>query len=192
MQALAATVGSIAFNALARCVLAVTKDKDDPKRRLVLPVKNNLSNDETGLAYEVRASDSNAPYIAWESSAVTITAEDALSQNGADEHGGRQGAEDFLKDILASGPLTAKEVQRLGGEAGYPQRTVQRAANAMGIKPHREGFGAGAKYLWELPCAPKTPMDASPPSVAHMAHMDQKSLPSPPLASSDQPDAEVF
>ena len=45
------SIGSIAFTAAARAVWAVTKDRDDPDRRLVLPVKNNLAQDRLGMAY---------------------------------------------------------------------------------------------------------------------------------------------
>jgi hypothetical protein len=45
--------GSIAFTATARAVYLIAKDPYDPKRRLMMPIKNNLAEDEAGLAYGI-------------------------------------------------------------------------------------------------------------------------------------------
>ena len=48
-------MGSLAYTAAARSVWAVAKDRNDPdqNRRLLVPVKNNLAPDPTGLAFSV-------------------------------------------------------------------------------------------------------------------------------------------
>ena len=46
-------MGSLAFAAAARAVWAITKDSDDPERRLFLPAKLNLARDPDGLAYRI-------------------------------------------------------------------------------------------------------------------------------------------
>ncbi len=50
-------MGSLAFVAAARAAWAVVKDQDDPQKRLLLPMKNNLAPDVDGLAYRIEASD---------------------------------------------------------------------------------------------------------------------------------------
>lgn len=75
-------IGSIAFTAAARAVWAVAQDRDDPTghRRLLLPVGCNLSADqETGLAFALRDNVAGVPLVAWEAGAVTISADDALT-----------------------------------------------------------------------------------------------------------------
>jgi putative DNA primase/helicase len=48
------SIGSIGFVAAARAVWAVIKDRDNPRRWLMLPAKNNLAPDALGLAYTLR------------------------------------------------------------------------------------------------------------------------------------------
>ena len=58
--------GSIAFTATARAVYLIAKDPDDPKRRLMMPIKNNLAQDETGLAYRINVTRDGIAFIEWD------------------------------------------------------------------------------------------------------------------------------
>src|SRR5205823_5543923 len=51
------SMGSLAFAAAARAVWYVSKDTEDPARRLLLPVKINVAAEMTGLAYRLSAPD---------------------------------------------------------------------------------------------------------------------------------------
>ena len=68
--------GSLAFVAAARAAYSVTKDPDDPDRRLILPLKNNLGDDKTGFAYRIVEADNGAPVLQWEDELVEMTLED--------------------------------------------------------------------------------------------------------------------
>ena len=61
----------LAFVAAARAVWAVAKDREDPERRLLLPVKCNLGPDQSGLAYRVVPVDDVA-CIEWEPDPVDV------------------------------------------------------------------------------------------------------------------------
>lgn len=140
------TSGSLAFVAAARAVYAVAKDQDDPSRRLVLPVKCNLAKDSTGLAYRI-GSPSGVPVVEWEPEPVTISAEEALTiQADGDERGEMQGAAEWLRELLAEGPMTRQAVQDECREAGFSWRTVQRAMHSAGVESHRGGFGEPAAW----------------------------------------------
>ncbi|MBI3068655.1 MAG: AAA family ATPase, partial [Betaproteobacteria bacterium] len=80
-EALLRVQGSIAFSAAARAVWGVARDKENPARRLFLPLKNNLGHDQTGLAFTVEEfrllCGIETSRVGWEGHPVTITAEEA-------------------------------------------------------------------------------------------------------------------
>ncbi len=78
-------MGSLAFAAAARAAWAVTKDEPDPRRRLFVPIKNNIAPDTGGLAYRIEPLGvDGCPVVAWEPGPVNVSADDALA-GGRDE-----------------------------------------------------------------------------------------------------------
>src|SRR5690606_15615930 len=75
-SALNRVIGSIAFTAAARAAYVVTRDEDDPARRLMLPAKNNLGCDENGFAYRLEGEPT--PHIEWEPTLVAMSADEAV------------------------------------------------------------------------------------------------------------------
>jgi hypothetical protein len=148
-NALYRATGSLAFVAAARAVFMVSKDKDDPARRLVLPAKNNLAPDTTGVAYSVIEAENGAPAVGWEPDPVTITAEEALTSESDDVRSEREEAEEWLLDVLAGSPIKTIELQKWAREAGHSWRTVKRAKTALKIEATKSGFSGG--WSWSLP-----------------------------------------
>ncbi len=140
-------IGSIAFAAAARAVYLVAKDDEQPNRRLFLPIKNNLGEDESGLAYAVAQSD-GVPFIRWESEAVTIPANDVLDPELDDKRSAREEAKDFLETTLADGPVNSKDVLKDARAAGISDKTLRRAKSELGIKAGKRGFADG--WFWSL------------------------------------------
>jgi putative DNA primase/helicase len=145
------TMGSLAFVAAARAAYVVTKDKDNPARRLVMPAKNNLAKSGTGLAYSVVESEENgAPVTAWELEPVDITADEALAQpENSEEQTNTDWAIDFLQDLLSRGPIQALDVHKNAKQASVTSKSLRRAQSKLGIKPQKDGFIGG--WVWALP-----------------------------------------
>lgn len=144
------SMGSIAFVAAARAAYVVTKDRENPLRRLVMPVKNNLAKDVTGLAYSVIEAKNGQPVIAWEKDPVTITADEALVPSDSyEEKTHIEWAVEILKLILAEGPKSAAEVKKEATQAGLTDKTLRRAREKLGIKPRKRDFKSG--WMWSLP-----------------------------------------
>jgi putative DNA primase/helicase len=163
-EALMRVTGSLAFVAAARAAYIVVKDQEDGNRRLFLPLKNNVGNDQTGLAFTVQGAQvaSSAGLIetacvVWEAEAVTVTADEAMARPiDSDERSAVEDAMQFLRDLLAKGPMPAKQVYAEGREAGHAERTLRRAQKGLGIEPTK----AGVKEGWKWAMAPKAAKNA--------------------------------
>lgn len=139
-------MGSLAFIAAARAAYIVTKDQNNPERRLLMPAKNNLAKDTTGLAYTVIRAENGAPAIAWEFEPVTITADEALALPEPDEERtATDEAVDLLRGLLSNGPVKVSEVQKEARGAGISDKALRRARERLGIKPKKTAFSSG----WE-------------------------------------------
>jgi len=150
--------GSIAFGALARLVLATVKTTTGdglPGPRLLARVKSNLGPDGGGFHYSLdQVRVPNAPGVSasgvhWgdpvegEARSLLAAAEVDVSSDAAAE---QRDAVAFLRDLLESGPMHAKDVRKQADDAGYAWRTVQRAMRPAGVIAQRAGFGEGSSW----------------------------------------------
>jgi putative DNA primase/helicase len=103
-----------------------------------------------------------ASRVAWDAEPVTTTADQALAAEAAGDGSrtARGDAEEFLRELLASGPIPQKEVKGAAEGAGLAWATVRRAKDRLGIKPHKAGMDGG--WLWGL-----TRRCSSSPEDAH-------------------------
>jgi len=151
-NALYRTTGSLAFIATVRSAYLVTKDKNNPERRLLMPLKNNIAKDNTGLAYSILEAENNQPIIAWESEPITITAEEALAiPESNDERTETDEAVDFLLDLLANGAVKADECQTKARQAGIGKKPLRTAREKLGIKPKKSSAFKDGYWEWSLP-----------------------------------------
>jgi putative DNA primase/helicase len=142
--------GSLAFVAAARTAYIVVKDRDDPKRRLFLPMKQNLSPDGDGLAFRVAVRMNGAPYLVFERAPVTMTANEALAAAPAAPKP-RESASDWLRERLANGPVAAKEIWDDANACGFAEATVKRAKKQLGVDAVKVEGTLNGGWLWRLP-----------------------------------------
>ena len=136
-------LGSRAFTGIARAVWHLSRDTEDKARRLLLPGKNNLGREGSGLAFSIIGEPAR---ISWEGDPVEMTADDQLaSENqGREQKRGPSGeatrdAEVWLQSVLANGPRPAKELidEWVNGEGGSA-RTLERAKATAGVEAFRK------------------------------------------------------
>ena len=117
-------------------------------------MKNNLGPKALGRGYRIATKTvSNriiAPYIQWDDAPVDYTADQAIAaNNSALRHGSaRDEAKEFLRDILANGPIEAEEGDRAAKAKGISKRTLDRAKKDLGIKADKDGFDG--PWKWHL------------------------------------------
>lgn len=152
LKAMYRATGSLAFVAAARAVWAVTKDEENPDRRLFLPIKVNIARDSQGLAFSLEPSP-DCPGIAkiqWEPEPVSVTVDDVLSPDEGDRSE-RAEAADWLSEELSEGPVPVNKLKNEAERAGLSWRTVRRTKDKLGIVPKKASFKGG--WIWELPTA---------------------------------------
>jgi hypothetical protein len=162
-QALYRAQGNISFVAAARAVFAVAEDPENPERRLFLPVKLNIARKPPGLAFRL-VEAGHAVRVEWEAGAVDVDVETALAgPEPTAERSARDEAKDFLRELLADGPVEADEANQQAREAGISERTLDRAKKTLGVKVDKSGFRG--PWLWSLP--PKGAKDATPAYIGN-------------------------
>jgi hypothetical protein len=177
-RAINRVTGSIAFVAAARAAFCVTSDPDDESntRRLFLQVKNNIAPPARGLAFRLEqrivAEGVIGSAVCWDSAPVSMTADQALGAAGLGEPSAKDDAIEFLKSVLASGPMPAKDIEAQAIDAGLlvtgkplsQSKSFRDARGALGIRPRKEGVAADGRWVWALPAdaggGPKMPFTA--------------------------------
>lgn len=139
LPAIYRAMGSLAFVAAARAVWAVVRDEHDAtgRRRLFVPIKNNLASDESGLAYALEQVDQTAR-VAWESDPVNMRADEALDGGGRKplvQHDARQFVIDTIK--ANGGDMLSEELLDAATEHGISKMTLRRAKEAV-IESYKE------------------------------------------------------
>jgi putative DNA primase/helicase len=163
-QALYRVLGSMAFVAAARAAYVVLRDKDDPtgERRLLLPLKNNLGNDKTGMAYRLdpESSFNGMPVVAWEPDSVTITADEAMqphAQPGPNPEAREEAADWVTSYLQEHGPTPAKTIFAAAKADGISTTsTLKRAKSDLQVQSVRRGD----EWVWMPPAPAKEELDA--------------------------------
>ncbi len=206
-KALHRFIGSIAFVGAPRAAFAVIEDADNEGRMLFLHAKNNMAAKPQGLAYRLvqmlvgePGESIVASYVAWDSEPVTMSADQALRATDDAGRGAspREEAEEFLRELLAKGPVPQTDIKSDAEGAGLAWATVRRAKDHLGIKPHKAGMEGG--WLWTLPKVLTPAEDAHLSKVStfgeseHLrgatpAPVPSKPAPADPWADLDIPDS---
>jgi 5S rRNA maturation endonuclease (ribonuclease M5) len=171
-------LGSRAFTGIARAVWHLSRDKVDRDRRLFLPGKNNLASEGDGLAFTIRG---DPPCLSWEKDAVRLRADDVLVEevHPGPEPESRQAAEDWLRDVLANGPVPsgdlkepeAGSIRALAREADLKWATIRRAADRLGVR--RERCRYSKSWQWRLPKQVAQPSCSRTPKGQQVEQLEQ-------------------
>jgi putative DNA primase/helicase len=133
-KAINAVTGSLAFVAAARMVF-MTATEPETKRRLLLPVKNNLGAPAPGLGYRMEQRTISrgivGSRIRWDSAPVKITADEALRQSNAD--GGRKvaDAKAMILEALSEGAMSAEALNDVAQREDISLATIRRARTEL-------------------------------------------------------------
>ena len=137
-------MGSLAFTAAARTVHLVTRDPEDPERRLMVPIKNNLGQDRTGFGFTLALTNEGGTAVQWESQPTDESADallDRLSRPGVGNAAASSKfdeAVDWLKEELKNGPVATSVLQLAAEAEGISPKTLKRARSALDIESYKQ------------------------------------------------------
>jgi RecA-family ATPase len=180
-------MGSLAYSAAARAVWMIALDPQDKDRVLMLQSKNNLAPRTSALAYRIKEGK-----LQWEADTIDMTADDLLAAEANDEaptsEKGR--AATFLRDMLASGPITSKEIEERAAAEGISKRTLDRAKSKLQVKSRRIIEDDTPVWYWRLPDPATTsvpdgqrPEDGNVGSLGSRPHSDDPKSPEAPTVT---------
>jgi putative DNA primase/helicase len=151
--------GSLDFVAAARIVHGVAADPEVEGRRVFVPVKCNIAAMPEGLGF--RIGDDG---VTFDDLPVTLDAAAAFTTRSVDheERSEREMAKDFLRDVLADGPVAVTAVNKAAKGNGFSERTVRRASGDLHVVKTPSGY-QGA-WRWSLPEGPSRAEDTAVPS----------------------------
>jgi hypothetical protein len=136
--------GSIGYVGAARSVLLVVADKEEPGRRLLVPIKANLAAEMPAIAFTI----TQEPALAWQG-VVDVDIADLLSaipwkQSKLEE------AKDFLNETLGYGGVPSDDIDVASSKRGISQATLRRAKTAIGVLAiHIGEQGPNGEGYWE-------------------------------------------
>lgn len=153
--------GSIGIVGAARAGLLVAADPDDPARRVLASVKNNLGPAPESLAYRLAdVPELGVARVVWEGSSAH-TARDLLADRGDES---KTEAEQWLSDFMAEQTAApSKAVKAAAAKAGISERTLQRAVKSLGLTVASRGYPRVT--WWEAPGAASH--DTTPPGPSN-------------------------
>jgi putative DNA primase/helicase len=154
-SALHRTIGSLAFTAAARAAWLVAKDPHHPQRRLMLPMKNNLAETGSGLAFTIHCEPCDrVPTVAWSAEPVALDPDEALNPSkepAPRPHPELDDAVRWLQTKLAEGATRSRRVEVEATAHGISEKTLRRAFRQLGGEAVRTGFGPLSAWHWRLP-----------------------------------------
>jgi hypothetical protein len=166
-SAVNAGLGSVAYSALARAVLQVYEDPDVPGRILLARAKCNVAPPVPTLAFALLSTASDREHdgpavVTWQGSDPRSAEElqAALRDTASVEPSADLDAAAWLREVLGDGPADRREVLRLGRDAGFSERTIDRAGQKVGVSRQTTGFGREKRSVWSLPAAMHPPDSA--------------------------------
>jgi len=146
--------GSIGLLGAARSGVLVALDPSDPAgaRRVLASTKSNLAALPPSLAYRLASAPNGVARVVWEGRAHRRAPRRPPDDRPASV---LDDARSVLRTILADGPLPASLVQRQAAEVGLSRSTLNRAREAMAIRPRK----VGPTWVWSLPDCPAAQED---------------------------------
>lgn len=154
-SAIHAGQGSIAFAGFVRVVATVGKLPDDQDVGAIAVTKCNLAPmPKDALTFEIISlpdtkDDKDRARFRWGELVKNVSSDDIIKT--PEKNSDKEDAETFLRDVLDDGEEDIKKLEVMAEKRGISRRTLQRAAEAVGVVKAVKGFGKDKVSWWSIP-----------------------------------------
>lgn len=156
-QALRRGQGSMAIIGAARTGLLAGPHPADPTLGVLAVTKTNIAREVKSVGYRIVPGSNELPVVEW-TGPVDLTA-DAIGGKPPAKMPARDRARTWLREQLANGPRRVTELTAAAIVANIPERTLDRAKEAEGVRSQKVQADGRAEWYWYDPDAP-WPADA--------------------------------
>lgn len=147
--------GSQAFGAVARSVLEVVEDENNPGQMLVNVLKNNLAKKPPPLGFCINEDETGSGVVEW---LGELDDEESIRPLRKRNTPMKRRAIEFLERELSGGPIGKSNLEGMAHEVGITSSTLRKAREEMGLVVTREGNKEGSQgsggTKWALPSTP--------------------------------------
>jgi hypothetical protein len=156
--------GNLSYVAVSRSTFVVTIDQETGQHLFAMAKGNLGPSDTPALAYDIDTrvvgTDAQlgvpivAPYVVWRGQ-LDMTANQAVVAEAGklQQQDGKGGAaQNLLRELLASGPMPMREIERVAAERQISWRTVQAMKKLTGVISEKPVGVHHAGWIWRLPC----------------------------------------
>lgn len=150
LSAMNRVIDSIALVATARIAWLIGADPKDPSesRKILALLKTNNSGPTKGLAFRIQED-----HLVFEHEELDVNPNALITPGASGACSSLSLAKEWLLGVLADGAVPADEIYARAREDGIPANALERARKELGIRPRKEGFGAGGRWVWMPPQA---------------------------------------
>jgi len=147
--------GSISFAGLARIVMTVGVSPDDPDVRMMAVTKINVARPPKALSFTIESlpdqlKERDRSRFVW-GDFTDHTADDIVSAPPKSGSSDRDDAMAFLEAQLDEGAIEVGKLEKMAESRSISLRTLQRAADSLGVVKKATGFGKDKRSFWSLP-----------------------------------------
>lgn len=151
--------GSMSFSGMARVVMSVGTMPDDPETRVMAITKINVAQPPKALTFTITSlpdtlKESDRSKFSW-GEFVDISADEfigAVPKIGEKKSAGdSDAAQALLREMLERGSVELKKIERTAEARSISVKSLERAADTLGVKRTVRGFGKDRHTMWSLP-----------------------------------------
>jgi hypothetical protein len=139
--------GSIAFTGVARLVLLVANDPDDPGACILARSKGNLGRPPPSLRYQIGSGSNDCGVVLWGGESEHTSATLLAPEKPGPKPDTLEVAKRFVGDLLAAGPKLRRDVVASAKSVNLSERTVDRAGTALNVVSEPKG----KEREWRMP-----------------------------------------